>query len=191
MNYNQFNKKELIELLKEYDRKNEDFPKLNGTDKIYDEILRKYAVKKREHFLAIALNAQLQPLNIDLVAIGSAGNVYMETRDIFKGAIMSDARCVIFAHNHPSGDVTPSEEDIIQTEYFITAGKILGITVIDHLVFSGTRYKSIRGMMPEIFADNNDNAKIIKEDEEKPEVKEDSKGKEKKKYKDDSLKLKI
>jgi DNA repair protein RadC len=64
-------------------------------------------------------------------------------REVFKGAILANAASIILCHNHPSGDLTPSKEDIHMTEEMMKAGKLLGIRVLDHIIVSNQGYVTI------------------------------------------------
>jgi len=91
----------------------------------------------REKFLAIYLNVKNEPNAIHTVSIGSLNSSIVHPREVYKGALMSNAASVIFAHNHPSGNPEPSQNDKNMTKRLIEAGEILGITTIDHLIIGG------------------------------------------------------
>ncbi len=75
---------------------------------------------------------------------GSLNSAPVRPADIFKGAVRNNAASVILAHNHPSGDPTPSPEDARATEQLVEAGKLLDIEVLDHLVIGRGRWESLR-----------------------------------------------
>jgi DNA repair protein RadC len=77
-----------------------------------------------------------------VVTIGLLNTAQVHPREVFSDVLIDRAAAVIFAHNHPSGDVTPSTEDIRATELLCAAGETLGITVLDHIVFSHRGYTS-------------------------------------------------
>jgi len=70
---------------------------------------------------------------------------------VFKAAILSNAYCVVVAHNHPAGSTDPSREDLDTTKQLVAAGKLLGIEILDHLIVSYRRVASIRESHPELF----------------------------------------
>ena len=72
-------------------------------------------------------------------------------REIFKGALLHNAPSLIIIHNHPSGDTSPSSEDLKATERMVKAGKIMDIRVVDHLIIGGESYRSLRESNPECF----------------------------------------
>lgn len=100
------------------------------------------ADRKQEHFVCISLNGAHEVLRTRIVTIGLLNTAQVHPREVYADVIVDRAAAVIFAHNHPSGDVTPSAEDIRATELLCTAGETLGITVLDHIVFSHRGYTS-------------------------------------------------
>jgi DNA repair protein RadC len=92
----------------------------------------------RETFIAIHLDAKLRLLSAETVAVGTLTATLIHPREVFKGAVLSNAASIIVAHNHPSGDPTPSPEDLALTETLIRAGELLGIALTDHLVIGAT-----------------------------------------------------
>jgi len=88
----------------------------------------------QECFLVIDLNAKNGVIDKRLVSLGILDASLVHPREIFRGAILNSAAAVICVHNHPSGDPTPSAEDLAITRQLIQAGKILGIRVIDHVI---------------------------------------------------------
>ena len=100
--------------------------------------------KAKEHFKLILLNARNKILGISTISIGSLNASIVHPREVFKDAIMHNAYSVVLAHNHPSGDPEPSEDDLTITKRFIEAGKILGIEVIDHIIISKNGFFSFK-----------------------------------------------
>ena len=100
--------------------------------------------KTKEHFKLILLNARNKILGISTISIGSLNASIVHPREVFKDAIMHNAYSVVLAHNHPSGDPEPSEDDLTITKRFIEAGKILGIEVIDHIIITKTGFFSFK-----------------------------------------------
>lgn len=88
----------------------------------------------REHLLVISIDSKCSPLAIEIVSIGTVNATMAEPREIFKHAILASAAGIILAHNHPSGDCTPSEEDAVITKRVNEAGKLLGIPLKDHVI---------------------------------------------------------
>ena len=88
----------------------------------------------RETFCALHLNAKGKPLSMSVVSIGELNSTLVHPREVFKASILSNASAVIFMHNHPSGELTTSEEDKKATKRLEMAGQILGIPVVDHII---------------------------------------------------------
>lgn len=88
----------------------------------------------REMFIVIACNTKNRLIGIHTASIGSLDTSIVHPREVFKFAILANAAAVILAHNHPSDDVTPSQDDIVLTKRLQQAGAVLGIQVLDHLV---------------------------------------------------------
>jgi DNA repair protein RadC len=109
------------------------------------KVVRKAGGADRESFYAIALDSRLNVLGVEEVARGQVDGVSVHPRETFKSAILQGASSVAFAHNHPSGDPTPSREDIALTKRLIDGGVLLGIPVTDHVVVGRYDCHSIRG----------------------------------------------
>ena len=88
----------------------------------------------REHFVSLMLDVKNQVIGIHTVSIGSLNCAIVSPREVFKAAILANSASIIVAHNHPSGDVTPSPEDIQVTDTLRKAGKLLDIEVLDHVI---------------------------------------------------------
>jgi len=98
------------------------------------KVLGKWRNKRQENFLAITLNGNYKVIKIHHITKGLVNKTIVHPRECFYPVIKDYASAVIFAHNHPSGDVTPSNEDKDIAERLNRAGVILGITVLDHLI---------------------------------------------------------
>lgn len=100
--------------------------------------------KKKEHFMVISLDTRNHVINTRMVSIGSLDSSIAHPREVFNEAISSRAASVILVHNHPSGDPTPSEDDINLTKRLIKAGEILGIEVLDHIIIGDRSHLSMK-----------------------------------------------
>ena len=100
--------------------------------------------KDKEHFLVACLNTKNEVNSIEIVSIGSLNASIVHPREVFKSAILSNAASILLCHNHPSGHVKPSNEDIAITERIREAGLILGIPVIDHIIIGKEGYYSFK-----------------------------------------------
>ncbi|MDI6809862.1 MAG: DNA repair protein RadC [Candidatus Eisenbacteria bacterium] len=101
-------------------------------------------VHKKEHFVALYLNARNQLLRKEIVSIGSLNASIVHPREVFEPAVSNSALSVILVHNHPSGDSEPSVEDIAITKRLIRAGEIMGIDVLDHVIIGNGGFVSLR-----------------------------------------------
>lgn len=101
------------------------------------------ANEDREVFIVFNLDRSNKINNIHVVAIGSLGEAIVHPREVFKAAILSNASGIVLAHNHPSGNPQPSEEDTRVTSKLIEAGNILGIKVYDHIIVGDDTYTSL------------------------------------------------
>lgn len=99
----------------------------------------------REKLVACCLDTKNQPISINVVSVGSLNSSIIHPRELFKVAILSNAASIIIFHNHPSGDPTPSIEDINVTNRLKDAGKLIGIDLIDHIIIgSESSYCSLK-----------------------------------------------
>ena len=96
----------------------------------------------REHFMVVALDAKHAVIGINTVSMGSLTLCIVHPREVFKPLILMNASAVILAHNHPSGDPTPSQEDRALTRRLKDGSDLLGIAVLDHVVLGEDRYYS-------------------------------------------------
>ena len=98
----------------------------------------------REQFIIACLNTKNEPTNISVVSVGTLNKAIVHPREDFKEAIKRSAASVICAHNHPSGDPTPSEQDIGLTHRLYEAGELIGIKVLDHLIIGDDQFVSLK-----------------------------------------------
>jgi DNA repair protein RadC len=115
---------------------------LTDPEKVYRLIKSKLKDYHREHFYIIALNSRGH--SIAEVSIGSLNASIVHPREVFAEAIKNKAASVVFAHNHPSGDPEPSEDDLLLTKKLVESGKILGIEVFDHIIVAKESFFSFK-----------------------------------------------
>lgn len=99
--------------------------------------------KDREHFYVLHLNSKLQMIAKELISIGSLTNSTVHPREVFKGAILNNSAAIICVHNHPSGDLDPSQDDIEITKRLKQTGDIIGIKVLDHMIIGNQGFISL------------------------------------------------
>ncbi len=106
----------------------------------------------REYCCVVNLDGSNHPINFNIVSIGDINHAYVPVQNVFKSAILSNASSIMLLHNHPSGSLNPSKDDIELTRRVIVAGAIMNIPVIDHLIVAGgtAELVSIREERPEI-----------------------------------------
>ena len=102
--------------------------------------------KQREHVVALLLDARHRLIRMSPIAVGSLSASLVHPRELFKEAVAASAAAVIVAHNHPSGDPTPSEHDQALTRRLAAAGALLGIEVLDHLIIGTEGVVSLRAL---------------------------------------------
>lgn len=129
-------RQELEPELKDYDIKN--------PQSIVKAIRSSIKDKAKEHFKLILLDNRNKIISISTISIGTLNASLVHPREIFKEAIIHNSASVVLAHNHPSGDPEPSEEDMKITERLVESGKILGIEVIDHIIIGKTNFASFK-----------------------------------------------
>ncbi len=100
--------------------------------------------KSREQCMVLFLNARSEVIRGELIAQGTLSRTVVHPRDVFQQALKADAASVILAHNHPSGNPEPSQQDIEMTRRFVKAGRVLGIPVIDHIIVAAGGSVSLR-----------------------------------------------
>jgi len=128
-----------IELSKRYLIKQN--KKITSSKDVYDE-LKEYHNKKQEHFIAIYLDGANHICDINVITIGLLNQSLVHPREVFAHAIEKRCASIIVAHNHPSNDLTPSQADIEITKRLKQSGEILGIDLLDHIIFSNDGYLS-------------------------------------------------
>lgn len=96
----------------------------------------------REQTVVLCLDAKHRPIGVNVVSIGTLTESLVHPREVLKPAVLLNAAAIILAHNHPSGDPTPSPEDRRITQRMREAGEILGIRLLDHLVFGASDARS-------------------------------------------------
>lgn len=109
---------------------------------VFDLLRKEAATWDRERFLTLALDGTNRPIGIETVAIGSLGSCQVHPREVMKSLILANAASFIAIHNHPSGDLTPSEADKDVTRKLKEAGTLLGIRLLDHIILAQNGFYS-------------------------------------------------
>jgi DNA repair protein RadC len=99
---------------------------------------------KQEHFVCLFLNMKNHVIGKETVFVGSLNSSIVHPREIFRSAIKRSAASIICLHNHPSGDPTPSPEDIQVTKRLVEAGELMGVDLLDHVIIGDQEYISLK-----------------------------------------------
>lgn len=119
-------------------------PKVTAPEDAARLVLAQMRHLDREEFRVILLDTKNQVLKVETVAVGGLNSSGVEPREVFKSAVRQSAAAVILVHNHPSGDPTPSREDVALTRRLLQAGELLGIEILDHLIIGDNKYVSLK-----------------------------------------------
>lgn len=120
----------------------------------------------REVFCVLHLSPRGLPLSASITSMGELTSTLVHPREVFKSAVLSSAAGIVLLHNHPSGNLTPSEEDIKTTERIAVCGRVLGIPVVDHIICAEHGYISMRSYGYEhLFNDSENDLNKIRESE--------------------------
>ncbi len=118
--------------------------KVEGPEDVARYVIPSLRFEQKEHFLAMFLDIRNRILALSTISVGSLTASIAHPREVFREAIRYSAAGVILVHNHPSGDPTPSREDIQLTKQMMKAGEIMGIPVLDHVVVAGDNFLSLK-----------------------------------------------
>ena len=125
--------------------------KIENSQDVYKLLGLEYGYKKKEHLIVIFLNKRNKIIKKENIIVGTLDTTLIHPREIFKSAINYSSSSIILVHNHPSGNPSPSPEDIEITKQIIQSGKILDINVLDHVIIGHNDYYSIRENNKELF----------------------------------------
>jgi DNA repair protein RadC len=123
--------------------------KIENPDEVY-KLVKRYAEAEQEQFILLTLNGAHNVISVSIVSIGLVNKTVVHPREVYCRAICDRAAAIVVCHNHPSGSAEPSDEDKDVTVGLYEAGKIIGIPLIDHVVFTKTGYTSLKlyGVFP-------------------------------------------
>jgi len=117
---------------------------INSPEDVYRRLYPTMRESKKEHFVELCLDTKNQVIREETISIGSLNANVVHPREVFRTALIESAAHIIVAHNHPSGDPTPSREDIEITKKLVETGKIMGIEVLDHVIIGDCRHFSMK-----------------------------------------------
>lgn len=121
-----------------------DLPQIRSPEDVYSLLIGRLQGEKREHLLALILDVKNRVLKTETISIGTLDSSLVHPREVYRVAIREGAANIIIAHNHPSGDPTPSPEDIQITRRLWEAGTLIGIDLLDHVIVGDGKYVSLR-----------------------------------------------
>ena len=113
-------------------------PKLDSIEAVLLQ-LQNIATSRQENFVLLTLDQNKRLINNRVVFIGTLTSVIVHPREVFAYALEDRAASIIIAHNHPSGDPSPTEQDIAITQQFVAAGRVLGIHLENHVIVTNSR----------------------------------------------------
>ncbi len=119
-------------------------PKINSPEDVYRRLYPGMRESKKETFVELCLDTKNQIIRESTVSIGSLNANIVHPREVFRFALIESAAHIIVAHNHPSGDPTPSREDVDITKKLVETGKIMGIDLLDHVIIGDGRHFNMK-----------------------------------------------
>lgn len=126
-----------------YDRRTTGFVTVRNAREVYG-YLKDIRDLSKEHFRGLYLNSHNRIIHDEVISVGTVNENLVHPREVFRPAIEHSASAIIVAHNHPSGSLAPSKEDVIVTEELVSAGKMLGIKLLDHVIVTRSGFVSIK-----------------------------------------------
>ena len=138
MDYRKYTKEQLIAMLCEREKKN-----AGNTPAAVWETIKHYGLQKQEYFIVILLDGAHQIIKHAVVSMGLVNRTLAHPREVFAPALIERATAIVIAHNHPSGNLEHSPDDMELTLRLKKAGDLLGITVLDHIIFSACAFHSM------------------------------------------------
>ena len=124
-------------------RTGENRPRLTTPRQLAAHLLPQYGAAVVEQFGIVMLDTKHRVIRVKILSVGSLDGTVVHPREVFREATAASAAAIVLFHNHPSGDPTPSPDDLILTTRMASAGDIMGIDVLDHLILADQRYFSL------------------------------------------------
>ena len=134
----------LLELAKRLGEKRKERSIVTCPEDAADYAASRLKYENREHFCIILLNVKNHILSWETISIGSLDASVVHPREVFRPAIIKGAASIILVHNHPSGDPTPSKEDLEVTARMVQVGRVMNISVLDHIIIGGDNFVSMK-----------------------------------------------
>lgn len=128
-------------------------PRLVSPDAAGEYLVARLARERREVFGFLSLDARHRFIGINELTHGTRSQAPVDPAEVFRRALLDDANGVLVFHNHPSGDLDPSRDDLGLTRRLVEAGRMLGVPVHDHMIVAGARWLSLRSIRPRLFVE--------------------------------------
>lgn len=127
----------------------DDRPQVTSPEAAAEVLLPGLAGRDRERCVVALLDTKHRLIEVATVSVGSVDHTFMSPREVFRDALLANASAIVLGHNHPSGDPEPSRDDELVTRRLTSAGEVVGVDVLDHLVVGGDRWVSLarRGLV--------------------------------------------
>jgi DNA repair protein RadC len=120
-----------------------DRPAVTSPEAAAELLAPRLAHRDRERCVGALLDTKHRVIELATISIGSVDHTFMAPREVFRDALLANASALVLAHNHPSGDPEPSRDDELLTRRLVRAGELVGVELLDHLVFGWTRWTSL------------------------------------------------
>lgn len=134
----------IFEIMKRYNTKKSLAKKITCSNDVYEYIRLKIQNLEKEVFVVIYLDTKNKIISDEIVSVGILNASIVHPREVFQNAIRNNCNSIILSHNHPSGDIEPSNEDEEVTKNLVDCGKLLGITILDHIIVGHENYFSFK-----------------------------------------------
>lgn len=118
--------------------------KIDTPEKVWKLLIPEMAGLRKEEFRVLVMDKKNQVVKNSVVSVGTVSETIVHPREVFREAIRENGASIIVAHNHPSGEVIPSKEDVAATKRLCDAGELMGIPLIDHVIISNSQYYSMK-----------------------------------------------
>lgn len=132
----------LVEFAKRFNKSGFVKNRITCAKEVFELLQFRFLGESKEHFIALLLDSKNRVLKEEVISVGTLNSSLVHPREVFKSAIKESANSLIIAHNHPSGDPAPSEEDKLITKVLFDSGKMLGIKVLDHVIIGDGKWFS-------------------------------------------------
>lgn len=134
----------IVELSRRMSTRKQETYSVSSPEHVRDLLLDRFRYEEKERFFSVILNTKNRVIGIEEISVGSLNSSIVHPREVFKSAVRKSAAAIIVAHNHPSGDPTPSREDVEVTRRLCEAGRLLGVELLDHVIFGDREILSLK-----------------------------------------------